>query len=129
MCLVCGVRMCCGSGHDILGEDSHIYQHSLETQHRLSMDVETKFIFDSSQAAFLHKMFYQEIMKNGGIESLELGEDSKNKKKNKVSEKISEFEQNISEEMQIQRAYFEDSISKEVKQRKEQLRAKKKQMA
>ena len=31
----------------------------------------------------------------------------KKSKRNKVSEKISEFEQNISEEMQIQRLYFE----------------------
>ena len=89
--------MCCGSGHDILGEGSHIYEHYLETQHRLSMDVETKFIFDASQAAFLHKMFYKEIMKNGGIENLEIEEENKNKKKNKLSEKISEFEQSISE--------------------------------
>lgn len=51
--------MCCGVNRDILGEDSHIYEHYLETQHRLSMDLETKFIFDASQSAFLHKMLYQ----------------------------------------------------------------------
>ena len=42
-------------------------------------------------------MFYKEIMKNGGIENLEIEEENKNKKKNKLSEKISEFEQSISE--------------------------------
>lgn len=63
MCLVCGVRLCCGFDHDILGDDSHIYQHYLETMHRLSMDVETKFIFDASQPAFLHQMLYKEVLK------------------------------------------------------------------
>ena len=86
--------MCCGSQHDILGEDSHIYEHYLETQHRLSMDIETKFIFDASQASFLHKMFYQELMKSKegiqglNVEDMGVGE-KKKEKKNKISETIS----------------------------------------
>lgn len=38
--------------------------------HRLSMDVETKFIFDASQPAFLHQMLYKEVLK--GDEGLEM---------------------------------------------------------
>ena len=59
MCLVCGVRLCCGQDNNILGSGSHIYEHYVESHHRLSMDVETKFIFDASQPAFLHQMLYR----------------------------------------------------------------------
>lgn len=48
------------------------------------------------------------------MEKLEVENEGEKKKskQNKVSEKISEFERNISEEMQIQRVYFEETINK-----------------
>ncbi len=44
---------------DILGEDSHIYQHFKDAGHSLSMGLETKYIFDARVPAFLHQMFYK----------------------------------------------------------------------
>jgi hypothetical protein len=45
--LICGSRLCCGIGNNILGEDSHIYEHFKEKGHGLSMEIETRFLFDA----------------------------------------------------------------------------------
>jgi hypothetical protein len=47
-------------------------------------------------------------------------------KKTRLNKRISEYEYNISEEMQRERALFEERIGREVRERKDEVREKKK---
>lgn len=99
------MRLCCGTSNDILAEDSHIYQHYKDSNHSLSMELETKFIFDARVPAFLHQMFYRDLIQKGAGQEEATGE-KEDFKKNKLSDKIAMYEGQVAEEMQKQRAYF-----------------------
>lgn len=128
VCLICGRRLCCGSTNDILGEDSHIYQHYKEVSHSLSMELETKFLFDARVPAFLHQMFYRDLITKGVGFLQEQAQEKEDSKKNKLSDKISHYENQVADEMHKQRTYFETQIGKKSKTHRDEIYRKKEKL-
>ena len=93
-----------------MSEDSHIFQHCKDSGHALSMEIETRFLFDARVPAFLHQMFYKQLIQKDEVEM-----ESKDGKKDKVSENIAHYEKEVAEQMLKQRQYFEESINKIIK--------------
>ena len=106
-----------------MSEDSHIYQHCKESGHALSMEIQTRFLCDARVPAFLHQMFYQELIQKGNEEQAIEGKDSE--KKSKVSEKISQYEKEVAEQMLKQRQYFEENLNKIIKNYRYELNTRK----
>ena len=54
------------------------------------MELETKFIFDARVPAFLHQMFYRDLIQKGAGQEESAGE-KEDLKKNKLSDKIAMY--------------------------------------
>ena len=68
-------------------------------------------------------MFYQELIQKGNEEQAIEGKDSE--KKSKVSEKISQYEKEVAEQMLKQRQYFEENLNKIIKNYRHELNTRK----